>query len=83
MNKTRLTITLDPKVYALIKNTKANKSQYIEDLIARDFQDKKRETIKEAILTDQEYLSKLKNALSLANARSEPAELNYTNDWGA
>lgn len=64
----RLQITLDPKVYALIKNTVGNKSQFIEQLIIDHYADQKRDSIVEAvfssIINDPAKLSELRLKLT-------------------
>lgn len=73
---------MDPQVHALIRNV-GNKSQYIESLIVEDFKEKKKDSIVEAILNNEEFLEKLKLKLSTVKARAEEEGVEYINDWGA
>lgn len=86
MNKVRIQLTLDPKVYALVSKSKANKSAYFEDLILRDFEERKRSAIVDAVVekltSDAVLLTKLKQALSGAPKTASDG-IEYVEDWGA
>lgn len=63
-----MNLSLDPKVYALIKESQANKSAYIERLIIQDFKDKKQDRIVEAVkselLGDPDFVKNIRFALA-------------------